>query len=243
MGIRPGLSLVCGINNLRVRQGKIVDSRFSPKFPKPDRWAGEFPPLPGAATGGLADEFTTAMFESIFLKPDGRKLTGEELVFWNPEFAPRLIGYTVDEDEYGRDLLYGLAACFPRFKNGFVMPVPSLPLAQARNSEAHKIRRLMYRHAPRLALCDWEGEKYPRMVWPEIEPGYYLNLKEADSHERDRIRRLATAWKMMKNGQNPDLFGLIAMESMVEAADYILKWIGLDVPKSELKLYLVLSWS
>lgn len=146
MGVRPKLMLLCGIDDLRVERGTIVDSRLV----HPEKLDARYEtPLELA---GL-DSSTRMLLTDHKVEPS-RPYDVADLFHHDDEFGlPSVAGYVWDYLP-SSDTVYALTTCFPEFKEPGYRVLPTVPEAEDISGPNWELRRLREDLA--------QGRKIPR---------------------------------------------------------------------------------
>lgn len=229
MGSRPSLNLVCGITDLEVDDYNIIDPRYTKSDISIDEMFETCPPIPPKDEQGewLDIRLGTETLESAKKnKPSSRTYQpkdGYELIDFDPEFGvSSAIGYKVDNVD-SQTILYAMASIFPTFEHPKVIELFSIPLDE-----------------------DYEAKRYLGQWLEETNQSFDQGwewLKSIDENDLDyRSNIYLKQANRIGNNQNYQFFNL-TIESYTICAEYLLRWIGLDVKREDMKLFLHYKWS
>lgn len=234
MGIRPHFQLICGINNLKLKDNLIVDRRY--KHSKETgaenhSWWAETkikdlikdreiqkPKDKVSFREELADENYKR-----FIKTNQDKNI-EDLIIFDPENGvPEIVGILIDEIPYASDVTYALASVFPKMQKSGYKLIPSIvpPTSKNRNSSGTS--------AVLQALDNPKTTAKARAkLWAEL-----------DDFEKENVNAFR---ERIKNGQNYMFFDSYEFNRYSQEAMIIFDLIGLKVNKSDIKLMLYWQW-
>lgn len=232
MSQRPHLSLLCGITDLQVDNLKIIDPRYKStnSLPLYD-FLETYPPIPQKDDKGewldirlgledLQDGTRDNLASNKYQVKDGF-----ELIEFDPEFGVNsAIGYII-EDSGCRLILYALASIFPEVQTPSVIVLESMSLSMDVSADARYLKRYLTENKVTFDL-GYDSLK-------EIEQ------KDQLSHSTNLMLRKAT---QIKNEQNYQFFDLTFLSYAI-CAEYLFKWIGLNVSRENMRLFLYYKWS
>lgn len=228
MSTRPHLKLLCGITDLQGADANlgITDPRYTSKTNIIDLWETR-PPIPKEDDDG--DWLDIKLGIEDLDAPGGRRNVTNvyqpkylyELLDFTPEFGvPSVIGFIIDSMA-NRDILYALASVDAQADEAGIIPMEIRPLERDFTSGGHLLRRYLEKHS--LTLDEYLAE------WKDAPLDYHVNL-------------MLTKAKQIKAGQNYKVLGL-TFPSHAIVAEYLFKYIGLSVPRKDMRLFLHYYWA
>lgn len=226
MGIRPSMSLVCGITDLRVRDYEITDLRYA----GPPAWEwGESVSLPEKPNDHDVLPFEKKMELGDILNHLGDwnennqcyigKSYVDVLTYGNGEYSVAgVIGYIVDKLPYANKCLYALALLHPKFTECGFEYLSQVPLEEDRGQ-----------YASWLKLFQEQGEEWLRDRSTESE------FSSIQNQAKVKEERLTHGWNYCWFGDYMSMY--------VNATMHLFKTIGLKVEREKLRLFLYWKWS
>lgn len=228
MSVRPHLNLLCGITDLQSTDAdfNITDPRYNSKTNIIDLWE-TYPPIPEKDEEGEWLDIKLGIED--YDAPGGRKNRTNvyqpkylsELLDFDPEFGvPSVIGFIIDGID-SRDILYALASVYSQADEPGVIPMEIRPLERDGTPGAYLLRRYLEKHS--MTLDEYLAE------WKDDPQDYHVNL-------------MLTKARQIKAGQNYKIQSL-TFPSHAIVAEYLFKYIGLSVPREDMRLFLHHYWA
>jgi hypothetical protein len=226
--MRPHLNLLCGITNIQGTYAdcNINDPRYTSETNIIDLWETQ-PPIPKEDEEG--DWLDIKCGIEDYDAPGGHRNRTNvyqpkylyELLDFNPEFGvPSVIGYIIDDD-CSQAILYALASLYPQVEDEGVMLMESMPLSKDYSEGARYLQR-------RLTEYDQTIDEFLAET-EHAELTYSMNL-------------MLTKARQIKAGQNYKSF-MLTFPSYAIVAEYLFKYVGLSVPREDMRLFLHYYWA
>lgn len=144
-----------------------------------------------------------------------------ELLDFDPEFGvPSVIGYIID-GMANQDILYALASVYPQADEPGVILMATRPLERDFTDGGMYLRRHLEKHSQ------------------TIDEFLVENRDKDDTYGMHLM--LTKAWQI-KAGQNYKVMGL-TFPSHAIVAEYLFNYIGLSVPREDMRLFLHHYWA
>ena len=234
MGIRPHLQVLCGINDLKFENNRIVDSRYKPNS-IPGRleemyWQEEYVTIPPKTSikpieklseGDLAEEMCLATIRNALLDTEGQPKQAYEVLQWGSEYDdPHIIGYILDSICMDYTVNYALASLHPDYQQSGAHLIPSIPAEKT----------ILLQNLQKIIAKYGVATVTNRSFWNQSETRKRM-LKDVN---RQKL--------LVKNNWN---YALFSMQNRMyyRIALWLFKWIGLHVKARDLKLMLYVDWS
>ncbi len=228
MSTRPHLSLLCGITDLQSTDAdhNITDPRYNSKTNIIDLWE-TYPPIPAKDEEG--DWLDIKLGVEDYDAPGGRNNRTNvyqpkylsELLDFDPECGvPSVIGFIVD-GMFSRDILYALASVYPQADEPGIISMETRPLERDFTDGGMYLRRHLEEHNQTIDEFLAENQDNDNTY------GMHLMLTKA---------------RQIKAGQNYKIQAL-TFPSHAIVAEYLFKYVGLSVPREDMRLFLHHYWA
>lgn len=225
MGIRPGMSLVCGIDNLQATEREITDPRFQPTMWWDVGWERkiELPKLQPAS--GYIPVWLSENQACVHI--NGKR--PRELLYYDSEYYfPNIIGYTIDSPDYSGDVLWAMASAFDLQENKYFI-MPSIPLKEDISGPAYYLRTLidMSTRIHSLSIGDFRQR----------------GTEEANKNNRKAVGQASMKNHLVRrswnysNGLGMYMFGWVAITHK------LFNILGFHIDPKDMKLMLCWKWS